>query len=83
MNIETSSGNNFAEVSKMFARRNVTVVAVVIVVVSTMAVCVRSQCQFTNNEGPQINAPCVYPFTFNKITYKSCTSSMDPDGKFW
>ena len=37
----------------------------------------------TDNEGPQKNTPCVFPFTHSGKTYIMCTNNRDPDGKLW
>jgi Fibronectin type II domain len=44
---------------------------------------IKSQCSYTNSKGPAKNVACVFPFTFNKVIYNSCTKDYDPDGLFW
>ena len=40
-------------------------------------------CNVTNDEGPQKNTPCVFPFRIKGTIYKECTNEKDPDNKFW
>ena len=59
------------------------VVAIISVLFSVFASTTTAKCLFTNNQGPAKLARCVYPFTFNKVTYTTCTNAKDPEGKFW
>ena len=40
-------------------------------------------CNMTNNEGPQKNKPCVFPFTIGETVYKECTNEKDLQGLYW
>jgi len=40
-------------------------------------------CLHTNNEGPQKNKACVFPFSFKNVTYYHCTKNHDTNSKPW
>ena len=40
-------------------------------------------CNVTNEEGPQKNKSCVFPFRFRDTVYTECTDVSDREGKFW
>ena len=33
--------------------------------------------------GPNPNAPCIFPFKFNKVTYYQCTTKGNAEGNPW
>jgi len=41
------------------------------------------KCVLTNDEGPQINKTCVFPFIIGNQSYSNCTNNHDKFGKFW
>jgi hypothetical protein len=46
-------------------------------------VCSSMKCVLTNDEGPQINKTCVFPFIIGNQSYSNCTNNHDKFGKFW
>jgi hypothetical protein len=53
------------------------------VVIYFSQVSLSQKCLKTNDQGPQKNQPCVFPFTLQGTVYTSCTSKTDKDGRFW
>ena len=41
------------------------------------------RCLKTNDQGPQKNAACIYPFKIGSITYNECTNRHEAFGQFW
>ena len=41
------------------------------------------RCEKTNAKGPQVNKPCIFPFTIGNVTYNECTKNHDPFSKPW
>jgi len=37
----------------------------------------------TNEEGPNRNAICIFPFIYERREYNGCTNVNDKDGKYW
>ena len=37
----------------------------------------------TNNDGPQKNVSCIFPWIFKGKKYNGCTTDDDPDGNYW
>ena len=61
-------------------------VVLVTIIVSTLASSFSNSakiCNMTNNEGPQKNKPCVFPFRIGETEYLECTNEKDPEGLFW
>ncbi len=40
-------------------------------------------CAKTKVDGTEVKKPCVFPFTFNNVTYNECTKNHDEFSKPW
>ena len=66
-----------------FNRLKVNISVILILVAIFVGHSTSQKCKTTNEDGPQKNRSCVFPFIYQEITFESCTNRSDPDNKFW